>query len=80
VKAGLYSIKNKKGRADVKNQIGMLTHNNRVQRAVRDKVHSRGRVTATPFQVMRARALNELRPVADAKRYASARLNGIEYR
>jgi hypothetical protein len=51
-----------------------------MQRSVNDKVQGRGRLLAVPFQVMRARALNELRPVADAKRYASARLNGIEYR
>jgi hypothetical protein len=68
VKAGLYSDKNKTGRADLKNQIGMLTHNNRVQRAVRDKVLGRGRVSATPVQVMSARVLNELRSVADANR------------
>jgi hypothetical protein len=55
-----------------------MSPNNRVQRAVRDKVHGRGRGNATPDQVMCARVLNELRPVADAKRYASARLNGIE--
>jgi hypothetical protein len=42
--------------------------NNRVQRAVRDKVLDRGRINATPLQVMRARVLNELRPVADAGR------------
>jgi hypothetical protein len=45
--------------------------NNRVQRAVRYKVHGRGRVSATPNQVMCARVLNELRPVADAGRYAA---------
>jgi hypothetical protein len=42
--------------------------NNRVQRAGHDKVHDRGRVTAGPTQVMRARVLDELRPVADAGR------------
>jgi hypothetical protein len=48
--------------------------NNRVQRAGSDKVHGRGRVVVTPTQVMCARVLNELRPVADAGRYAAAAL------
>jgi hypothetical protein len=43
--------------------------NNRVQRAVQDKVLGRGRVNAAPIQVIRARVLNELRPVADAGRW-----------
>jgi hypothetical protein len=42
--------------------------NNRVQRAVRDKVHGRGRFNVASFQVMCARVLTELRPVADASR------------
>jgi hypothetical protein len=42
--------------------------NNRVQRAVPNKVHGRGRVNVSPNQVMCARVLNELRPVADAGR------------
>jgi hypothetical protein len=46
-------------------------HNNRVQRTVCNKVHGRGRVSATPVQVMCARVPNELRPVADAGRWAS---------
>jgi hypothetical protein len=45
--------------------------NNRVQRAVRDKVPGRGRINAEPNQVMRARVLNELWPVADAGRWAT---------
>jgi hypothetical protein len=45
-----------------------MSPNNRVQRAGRDKVHGRGRVSAASIQVMRARVLNELRPVADAGR------------
>jgi hypothetical protein len=48
-----------------------MSPNNRVQRAVRDKVLGRGRVDATPIQVMCARVLNELRPVADAGRWAT---------
>jgi hypothetical protein len=48
--------------------------NNRVQRAVRDKVHGHGRFVATPHQVICARVLNELRPVADAKRWAALRM------
>jgi hypothetical protein len=47
--------------------------NNRVQRAVRDKVQGHGRIVAAPIQVMCARVLNELRPVADAKRWAALR-------
>jgi hypothetical protein len=42
--------------------------NNRVQRAVNDKVHGRGRGNVSPNQLKRARVLNELRPVADAGR------------
>jgi hypothetical protein len=45
--------------------------NNRVQRAVRDKVHGRGRVNAPPIQIMCARVPSELRPVADAGRWAA---------
>jgi hypothetical protein len=45
--------------------------NNRVQRAVPNKVHGRGRVNISPNQIMRARVLNELRPVADAGRWAT---------
>jgi hypothetical protein len=51
-----------------------MSHNNRVQRAVKDKVHGRGRVIVAPLQVMCARVLHELRPVADAGRWATVLL------
>jgi hypothetical protein len=45
--------------------------NNRVQRAGRDKVQGRGRLITVLEQVRHARVLNELRPVADAGRWAA---------
>jgi hypothetical protein len=54
--------------ATTMNKFQEPSSNNRVQRAVIDKLLGRGRLVATPNQVMRARVLNELRPVADAKR------------
>jgi hypothetical protein len=52
----------------VSQAMSRLSPNNRVQRAVLDKVQGRGRINSTPNQVMHARVLNELRPVADAGR------------